>query len=63
MYLGVLLILLGIAVWVGSFPLLIAPIGFWAVMSMFYIPREEQRLRKLFGNPYDAYTKKVRRWI
>lgn len=63
MYLGVVVILLGIALWVGSLPMLIAPTGFFVFLSVLYIPREEQQLRKIFGDAYDAYTTKVRRWI
>ena len=63
MYLGIVVILLGIAVWVGSLPMLIAPAGFFAFMSLVFIPYEEQRLREAFGDDYVSYTQKVRRWI
>src|SRR5262249_55024845 len=63
MYLGIVFMLLGIAVWVGSLAMLIAPVGFFAFMSRVFIPYEEQRLREAFGDDYVSYTQKVRRWI
>jgi protein-S-isoprenylcysteine O-methyltransferase Ste14 len=63
MYLGVTVILLGVAIWVGSLPMLIAPVGFFGIMSVFRIPDEEQRLREIFGATYEDYTRRVRRWI
>lgn len=63
MYLGIAIMLLGIAIWVGSLPMLIAPAGFVAFMSLVFIPYEEQRLRETFGDAYIAYTGRVRRWI
>lgn len=63
MYAGVVVMLLGIALCVGSLPMLIPPIGFFALMSLVFIPSEEQRLRETFGDSYITYTMKVRRWI
>jgi len=63
MYLGILIILLAIAVWVGSLPMLIAPVGFFTFMSLVFIPYEERRMREVFGGEYVSYTQKVRQWI
>ncbi len=63
MYLGMTFVLLGVALGVGSLPMLIAPVGFFGIMSVFRIPEEEQRLRKIFGDTYEDYTRRVRRWI
>ena len=63
MYLGIVVMLLGIALLVGSWPMLIAPLGFFVFMSQVFIPFEEQRLRQVFGESYDSYTRRVRRWI
>jgi protein-S-isoprenylcysteine O-methyltransferase Ste14 len=63
MYLAIVVMLLGLAVWVGSLPMLIAPVGFFAVMSLVFIPDEERRLRETFGAAYLSFTQRVRRWI
>jgi len=63
MYLGIAIMLLGIAVWVGSFPMLIAPIGFLVIMSAVFVPYEERRLRETFDDEYVSYTRRVRRWL
>ena len=63
MYLGIVAMLLGIALAVGSWPMLIAPVGFFAFMSAVFIPFETERLRRIFGEEYDSYAKRVREWI
>src|SRR5262245_48745398 len=63
MYLGIVVMLLGVALWMGSWPLLVAPVGFLVFMSLVFIPYEEQRLRDIFGEAYTSYTQRVRRWI
>jgi protein-S-isoprenylcysteine O-methyltransferase Ste14 len=63
MYLGIVVMMLGIAVWVGSLPMLIAPVGFFAVMSLVFIPYEERRLRETFDDAFLAFTRSVRRWL
>jgi protein-S-isoprenylcysteine O-methyltransferase Ste14 len=63
MYLGMLLGLIGIAVWFGN-PLNIGVLVFFVwYMTEFQIKPEEDSLREKFGGEYDAYCKKVRRWI
>ena len=63
MYLGVAVMLLAVAWWVGTWPMLLAPIGFVGFMSRVRIPYEEQQLREIFGEAYASYTERVRRWI
>jgi protein-S-isoprenylcysteine O-methyltransferase Ste14 len=53
MYLAIVVMLLGLAVWVGSLPMLIAPVRFLAFMSLVFIPYEERRLRETFGESQD----------
>ena len=63
MYLGMLLGLTGIAIWFGN-PLNIGMlILFVWYMTEFQIKPEEESLREKFGGDYEAYCKKVRRWI
>ncbi|WP_262695487.1 methyltransferase family protein [Kordiimonas aquimaris] len=63
MYLGMLLILLGVFVKVGYWENIIFPVIFFAVANWWYIPFEESRMRAAFGDTFDTYTQKVRRWI
>lgn len=63
MYLGMLLILLGAFVKVGYWENIIFPIIFFAIANWWYIPFEEGRMRSAFGETFDTYTTKVRRWI
>lgn len=63
MYVGITLILLGVALMVGSWPLFIAPAGFCITIDRTFIPYEEEKMTRLFGLAYEDYKKRVRRWI
>ncbi|MCD6583730.1 MAG: isoprenylcysteine carboxylmethyltransferase family protein [Candidatus Omnitrophica bacterium] len=63
MYLGMTLILLGVAVFLGSLISFVFPIIFVMIMEKLFIPMEEKNLEKEFGDKYIAYKKRVRRWI
>jgi protein-S-isoprenylcysteine O-methyltransferase Ste14 len=63
MYLGLTLMLVGIAVLLGSFsPFLLVPIFIWWIQRQF-IEREEIFLEGIFGQEYLAYKTRVRRWL
>ena len=63
MYLGMLLVLTGVGLWLGNvLALLLAP-AFVAIMTRGYIVREEQLLEDRFGDVYRAYRSRVRRWV
>jgi protein-S-isoprenylcysteine O-methyltransferase Ste14 len=63
MYLGVVIMTLGIAIWVGTWPMLLAPVATFAVANWVHIPFEEAKMRRQFGDAYDNYVHRVRRWI
>jgi protein-S-isoprenylcysteine O-methyltransferase Ste14 len=63
MYLGLVLLTLGIAVWVGAWPMLLAPIAVFATANWVHIPFEEEKMRRQFGPSFDAYANRTRRWI
>ena len=63
MYLGMLLILLGIAIVLGSVITLIFPIIFILLMEILFIPFEENNLKNIYEQDYFKYKKRVRRWI
>lgn len=63
MYLGMLVILLGIAVLLGSLMGFIIPIIFFIIINWFFIPIEEINMKKKFDDKYIEYKTNVRRWI
>ena len=63
MYLGLLLLYLGVTCWFGFVgPLLLAPVLVW-VIGAWVIVREERYLERKFGNEYRRYQAQVRRWL
>jgi protein-S-isoprenylcysteine O-methyltransferase Ste14 len=63
MYLAMLLLLLGWAVKLGNPLSLLLLVFFVWYMNQFQIKPEEEALTELFGEDYQNYCKKVRRWI
>ena len=63
MYLGMVLILFGAAVLLGTLsPLIIIPL-FAITMDRIFIVAEERMLDERFGDEWKHYKKNVRRWI
>jgi protein-S-isoprenylcysteine O-methyltransferase Ste14 len=63
MYLGMLISLLGVAIWVGTLPMFVAVFLDFCVLNFAFIPFEEAKMSRIFGSEYDAYRQKVRRWF
>lgn len=63
MYLGMVLILFGLAVFMGTFTPLIIIVIFAILMEMFFVRTEERMLEQQFGPIWDSYRNKVRKWI
>jgi protein-S-isoprenylcysteine O-methyltransferase Ste14 len=63
MYVGLVVLTLGIAIWVGAWPMFGAPIALFATANWVHIPFEEAKMRRQFGAVYDNYVARVRRWI
>lgn len=63
MYSGVLFVLLGEAVVLGSIYLLVWLLLFWTVIHVFILFYEEPGLVKRFGEEYVTYRENVPRWI
>jgi protein-S-isoprenylcysteine O-methyltransferase Ste14 len=63
MYVGDVVMLAGVAVWLGSASSLVAVAAFVAWIDRVQIPAEERALRAIFGERYDAYCRRVRRWL
>jgi len=63
MYLGLVIVSLGIAIWVGAWPMFLAPLASFATSNWVHIPFEEAKMRRQFGETFDAYMGRVRRWV
>ncbi|MFI4868733.1 MAG: methyltransferase family protein [Steroidobacterales bacterium] len=63
MYLGLLLLLIGWALWLGSASVWLIPPLFVITITALQIVPEERALAKLFGAQYLAYRATVARWI
>lgn len=63
MYLGILLMLAGVAALLGTAgPWLVVP-ALGLVLDIVFVRREEERMERLFGDAYRSYKRRVRRWI
>jgi protein-S-isoprenylcysteine O-methyltransferase Ste14 len=63
MYLSLSLAYLGLALWLQcwiALPLLTIPVG---ILGLVIIPMEESQMRERFGDTYDVYCSRVRRWL
>lgn len=63
MYVGLLLALCGLALYLGNPLALAAPAVFVAYITRFQIIPEERMLAAKFGADYDDYRAAVRRWL
>lgn len=63
MYVGLLLLLLGWAVWLAAPWALLGPLAFVLYITRFQIVPEERVLARLFGAEFAEYQARVRRWL
>ncbi len=63
MYLGIVLILLGNALLIGSIPAFLPAPAFFLTAQAFFIRQEEETLERIFGEVYLAYCRRVKRWL
>src|SRR4051812_18636732 len=63
MYLSLVMITLGVAIWAGAWPMFLAPIATFATANWVHIPYEEAKMRRQFDADFEAYTSRVRRWF
>ena len=63
MYLGWAILAVGLAILVNSLWLAIAALAAWLYLQFLTIPQEEKALQRDFGAEYDAYRRRVRRWL
>ncbi len=62
-YLGMIIALVGEAIFLGSLITFIIPLLFIILIRTINIPFEEKNLEKIFGKKYLDYKKRVGRWI
>jgi protein-S-isoprenylcysteine O-methyltransferase Ste14 len=62
-YLGFLLLLIGVSVNSGFYWGIVFAPFFILVMNRLVIQKEEAYLEKKFGKAYTSYTSRVRRWL
>ncbi len=63
MYLGMVLILTGVALLLGSITPFVIAFAFAVLMQILFIRTEEKMLEEKFGEEWLAYKGKVRRWL
>lgn len=63
MYLGMLLLLIGAAILLGSLTPFLAALAFAIVADRWYIRYEEAAMAAKFGEDYRAYQRRTRRWL
>ncbi len=63
MYLGMTIVLFGLAVFFTSIVMLLAPLAFFIAIDRTVIPLEEANMERLFGASYSDYKTRVRRWL
>ena len=63
MYVGVSSMILGQASYYGSFSIVVYLLAMVLACNLFVRFYEEPTLRRLFGEPYDEYCRKVPRWL
>jgi len=63
MYLGMVLVLVGVATLLRSATPFVAPVLLAVVLQTRFIRHEEHALESTFGDDYRSYKKRVRRWL
>ena len=63
MYLGMVLIVAGIAIFAGSTSPWIAVAGLALLLDRVFIAPEERQMAETFGDAFEQYRKRVRRWL
>jgi len=63
MYVGELVLWLGWALLLGSWPVALGFFVLWTVIAIWIVPWEEKSLEATFGAAYVAYRNRTRRWL
>ncbi len=63
MYLGMILMMLGLALFIGTAPFYLSAIVYFGILNFAFCPFEEDKLTAAFGEEYSQYRNRVRRWF
>ncbi len=63
MYLGIVIMLGGLALEMATAPFYVAAIGYWFVMDRTFCPYEERKAAVEFGEQFGEYQRRVGRWL
>ena len=63
MYLGMLLLVLGLGIVLGRATPLVAPVLLFLALNFRFVVREERTMAVRFGDDYRRYRAQVRRWL
>jgi len=63
MYLGGIVLAVGAALIAGTWLMWLVPVVLFLLQNLVIIPFEERSMKRTFGDEYDAYRARVRRWI
>lgn len=63
MYLGMVLMMLGLALYVGTVPFYLSALAYFLILNFVFCPYEEKKLTAAFGEEYIRYKGRIRRWI
>ncbi|MBM3450175.1 MAG: hypothetical protein FJX78_04215 [Armatimonadetes bacterium] len=63
MCVGMTLALIGIAIDLGTAASFLGQIAFFFIVALGFVPIEEQKKHETFGDAYDRYARRARRWL
>ena len=63
MYLGIVMMMLGIAAATGGLPFYVAAATYFLIIDSVFCPYEEEKLARDFGTGFERYRRQVRRWL
>jgi protein-S-isoprenylcysteine O-methyltransferase Ste14 len=63
MYLGLILVTLGIALYFGTLPFFAVPVLLFLLVNFVFIPFEEAKMQRQHEAAYTDYRARVRRWL
>jgi protein-S-isoprenylcysteine O-methyltransferase Ste14 len=63
MYLGLVLMALGFALYFGTTAFYVVPALLFLLCNFSFIPFEEAKMQRQFGDQYTDYLRRVRRWV
>lgn len=62
MYTGLLLVSLGVALIFGTVPFFVVPVILFVLVNFAFVPYEEQKMERQYGQQFRDYKARVRRW-